>query len=337
MWPLKIICLGQGGWTTVIISASRRTDIPAFYSQWFINRIREGYCTVFNPFNRHQISRVSLLPSDVEVIVFWTKNARPLLDHLNEIDERGFKYYFQYTVNGYPSQLEPYIPELDIAIETFATLATRLGPDKLIWRYDPILISNITGYDYHIKHFEKIATLLRGKTQRVAISIVDEYRKAVNNFKDLKKQDIFVSNEFNNLELSALMRSLADVARQNGMTIYSCAETLDLRSDGIMPGKCIDDQYIRRVFGQDVVGVKDKSQRLECGCTQSKDIGVYDTCLHGCAYCYAGTLQSGRKNSEQHYADSPSLMGRYDVLAVEDSDKIPSYKQSSLFEEGTTE
>lgn len=294
---------------TMIISASRRTDIPAFYSQWFINRIREGSCSVVNPFNRRQISRVSLLPSDVDVIVFWTKNPMPLIDNLNEIDERGFKYYFQYTVNGYPAQLEPNLPKLDTTIDTFTKLAKRIGSDRLIWRYDPILISSITGYDYHIKQFEKIATALRGKTHRVIISIVDKYRKALNNFKYLKTQNIVISNELNSQEFSTLMLALSEIACRNGLEIYSCAETIDLQPYGILPGKCIDDEYIRRVFGLDLPGGKDKSQRLECGCIQSKDIGVYDTCLHGCAYCYAGTLNIGLKNREQHYVDSPSLIG----------------------------
>lgn len=297
----------------IIISASRRTDIPAFYSQWFINRIREGYCTVFNPFNRHQVNRISLNPSDVDVIVFWTKNAWPLMVHLDELDERGFKYYIQYTINGYPFQLEPNIPQLDTTIETFSQLATKLGSDKVIWRYDPILISNISGYDYHFKQFEKIARYLRGKTHRVIISIVDDYRKTANKFKNLKKQDIFVVKEPNYQEIRILMRSLSDLARKNGMEIFSCAETINLESDGIPPGKCIDDQYILRTFGLDVARVKDKSQRLECGCIKSKDIGIYNTCLYSCAYCYAGTLNSGRRNSELHYFDSPSLIGRYNV------------------------
>lgn len=295
----------------MIISASRRTDIPAFYSQWFINRVREGYCFVVNPFNRKQVSRVSLLPSDVEVIAFWTKNPGPLLNNLHELDERGFKYYFQYTINGYSAPLEPNLPKLDTTIETFNKLALRLGSERLIWRYDPILISNITGYDYHIEQFSRIALALRGKTQRVTISIVDEYRKALTNFKNLKKQNICISKPHNQ-EFSTLMLALNEIARRNGLEIYSCAETFDLKPYGISPGKCIDDQYIRRVFGRDVSRAKDRSQRLECGCIQSKDIGAYDSCLHGCAYCYAGTLNSGLKNREHHDVNSPSLIGRYE-------------------------
>lgn len=263
---------------------------------------------MINPFNRKQISQVSLLPSDVDVIVFWTKNPKPLINNLNELDERGFKYYFHYTVNGYPAQLEPNLPQLDTTIDTFTKLAKRLAPDRLIWRYDPILVSSITGYDYHIKQFEKIANSLRGTTRRVIISVVDEYRKALTNFKNLKRQNILVSNEFDPLEFSALMHALAEIAGQNEMGIYSCAETFDLQSYGILLGKCIDDQYIQRVFGLDVPGAKDKSQRLECGCIQSKDIGVYDTCLHGCAYCYAGTLKSGFKNQDRHNDESPFLI-----------------------------
>ncbi|MDQ7092131.1 DUF1848 domain-containing protein [Desulfosporosinus sp. PR] len=293
----------------IIISASRRTDIPAFYSRWFINRIREGYCTVVNPFNRRQVTRVSLLPADVDLIVFWTKNAGPLIQHLQELDAGGFKYYFQYTVNGYPSPLEPYVPPLDTAIETFSRLAAEIGPDKVIWRYDPIVISNITGFDYHLQQFEKIARSLRGKTHRVVVSIVDDYRKSAHELEKLKNQDVLIAKEVNLQEIGNLMSSLSKFAEKNEMGIFSCAETVPLESYGISPGKCIDEQYIRQVLGLDIKKLKDKSQRPACGCILSKDIGVYDTCLYGCVYCYAGTLKSGLRNRQQHAADSPALIG----------------------------
>lgn len=298
---------------TIIISASRRTDIPAFYTQWFVNRIRKGYCTVFNPFNRRQVSRVSLLPQDVDVIVFWTKNPRPLMEHIVELDARGFKYYFQYTVNGYPPQLEPNIPQLKTSIETFSELASMIGAEKVIWRYDPVLISNITDYNYHLKRFTQIAALLKGKTKRVVISLVDEYRKATYKFKKLKGQNINVipSNELNYFKIGELMKAFSELARDNGMEIYSCAETVDLEPYNILPGKCVDDQYIRRVFGLAITNIKDKSQRSECGCIPSKDIGIYDTCLYDCAYCYAGTIKSGQK--QRHDIDSPSLIDRYET------------------------
>lgn len=296
----------------MIISASRRTDIPAFYSQWFIERIRAGYCTVTNPFNRNQVTKVSLRPDDVDVLVFWTKNPRPLMPYLEELEGRGYRYYFQYTLNGYPAELEPYVPSLETRIQTFTELAGKIGPEKLIWRYDPIILSNITGYAFHKKAFELIAQALQANSKRVVISIVDSYRKASTHFKQLAKQGVHITEEqkFDPTCFDDLILALVDSAKQYGLDIMSCAETFDLRPLGVLPGKCIDGDYIKKLFGIDVTPTKDKNQRRECGCVQSKDIGVYDTCLHGCAYCYAGTLRSSLKNCQNHEPHSPSLIGR---------------------------
>ena len=139
----------------MIISASRRTDIPAFYSEWFMNRIRAGYCTMVNPYNRNQVSYVSLQPEDVDVIVFWTKNPLPLIHHLKELDDRGFRYYFQYTLTGYPVSIEPNVPGIDKEIDTFKKLSGLIGPAKVIWRYDPIK-STPTYSIFCLKRFRSI-------------------------------------------------------------------------------------------------------------------------------------------------------------------------------------
>lgn len=293
----------------MIISASRRTDIPAFYAKWFMKRIKAGYCTMVNPFNRNQLSYASLKPEDVDVIVFWTKNAHPILSNLKELDNMGYRYYFQYTVNGYPSQLEKAVPDLKSTIRTFKKLADQIGPEKVIWRYDPVLLSNITSYKYHKERFGLIANFLRGYTKRVVVSIVDEYRKVLHSFKNLAKLGINIENNINEQMFSDMMFFIAQTARENGLEIYSCAEIIDLKCFNIMPGKCIDNQYIKQIFNVDVTSEKDKSQRLECGCVQSKDIGAYNTCLHGCAYCYAGTLKAAEKNQSNHFLDSQSILG----------------------------
>ncbi|MDI6881090.1 MAG: DUF1848 domain-containing protein [Desulfitobacteriaceae bacterium] len=298
---------------TIIISASRRTDIPAFYGDWFMKRIREGYCTVFNPVNRNQVTKVSLKPNEVDVLVFWTKNPQPFLPYLEELDSMGYRYYFQYTLNSYPIELEPHIPDLRSRIQTLQSLAEIIGPDRVIWRYDPIMISNITGYDYHKKVFQEIAEGLKGSTKRVVISLVDSYRKASSQFKLLAKEGVHISEGIDSIYLEDLMRTLVRISSKNGFEIFSCAETIDLSPFGVLPGKCIDDQYIKRVFGVNVISRKDKYQRLECGCVQSKDVGVYATCLHGCKYCYAGTIQASLKNYKEHEPDSPSLIGHYEV------------------------
>jgi len=285
----------------MIISASRRTDILAFYSEWFMNRIRAGFCTTVNPFNRRQVTQVSLRPEDVDVIVFWTKNPEPLIKHLKELDSRGFRYYFQYTLNGYPRAIEPHVPELKKGISTFKKLADLIGPEKVIWRYDPIVISNITESDYHRNQIDFIARELEGFTHRLVISVVDEYRKARINFNRLEKQGLRIERQVSEVQVSDIIKFAVERAKQANMEAFSCAEILNLKPFGLMPGKCIDDSYIRKVFGIEVPPEKDKYQRLECGCVRSKDIGAYDTCLHGCLYCYAGTFSAAKENKTNHF------------------------------------
>ncbi|MEN6328496.1 MAG: DUF1848 domain-containing protein [Syntrophomonas sp.] len=297
----------------MIISASRRTDIPAFYAGWLMNRVRAGYCTTMNPYNRKQVSYVSLRPEDVDVIVFWTKHPEPLVKHLKELDARGYRYYFQYTLNGYPRTIEPNLPGLKEEIETFKRLAGLVGPDRVIWRYDPIIISNATGIDYHKRQIDHIARELEGSTERLVVSIVDEYRKARTNFNRLENQAISIKRQVTEQDVEDLIEYIVAQAQNRKMETFSCAEVLDLTPFGLKPGKCIDDDYIQKVFGINVRLEKDKSQRLECGCIISKDIGAYDTCLHGCQYCYAGTLAAAKRNKSNHFLDSPSILGRNEV------------------------
>ncbi|MBI2875311.1 MAG: DUF1848 domain-containing protein [Candidatus Tectomicrobia bacterium] len=296
----------------MIISASRRTDIPAFYTEWLMNRIRAGYCTVPSPFNRNQISTISLKPEDV-VIVFWTRHPRPLLPHLTELDERGYRYYFQYTVMENPRLIDPQTPPREASLETFRRLADRIGADRVIWRYDPILFSTITDAGFHQRTYEKIAQGLRGYTSRSVISIVDPYRKTERRLRELAGQGIaWLTCEGEALE--ALIRGLARIAAEQGMKIVSCAEKIDLRPYGVQPGKCVDDQLIAKAFGIEVPGEKDPVQREACGCVASKDIGMYDSCLFGCQYCYATTsFERARTNHQAHDPGSPSLLGWYEA------------------------
>ena len=302
----------------MIISVSRRTDIPAFYAEWFHNRISAGYCTVPNPFNPRQVSRVSLRPEDVDVLVFWTRNPKPLFPYLDELDRRGHLYYFQYTVLDYPLPFETSTPSLATALGTFKALSDRIGPERLIWRYDPIVFSNLTGLDYHLRTYAKIAKDIRGYSHRSVISIMDFYPK----FK--KRLGLLAEDGIDLIELkgekgerfSQLMRGLAQTAAQNNMQIFSCAESRDLTPYGIRPGKCVDDEYIERIFGIPVTHLKDPGQRTPCGCVISRDIGMYDTCLFGCQYCYAtSNFKKARRNHDAHDPHSPSLVGWHQAEA----------------------
>ena len=280
----------------MIISASRRTDIPAFYTDWFLRRIEEQCCSVANPFNPRQVARVSLAPADVDAIVFWTKDARPLIAHLDQLNRLGYRYYFQYTVNGYGELFEPHVPPLYDCIDAFCELAAKIGPDKVIWRYDPIVVSNKTDVNYHKERFAGILDKLRSSTRRVVVSFVDDYRKAASQFRQLAHEGVEVRLTPRPDEVAELAGFIGQYAAVHGIETFSCAETFDLQPFGIKRGKCIDDTLLEKLFGIRVSPAKDRSQRPECGCVVAKDIGVYGTCRHGCRYCYAGGLNPRQPN-----------------------------------------
>jgi hypothetical protein len=297
----------------MIISVSRRTDIPAFYSQWFINRIREGYCKVPNPFNTNQVSTISLKLENVDVIVFWTRNPQPLIPYLQELDQRGYHYYFQFTVLNNPCFLDINNPPIDSSIQVFKKLSGLIGSQKIIWRYDPIVLSEVTDINFHIKNYERIANLLSGYTQKSVISIMDGYVKNNKRLRELEAQQgikIKTIAEYPHL-FNDLLPTLAEIADKNGMEIFSCAEEKDFQSYGIKPGKCIDDEYIQKVFNLPKIShKKDPVQRETCGCVVSKDVGMYDSCVFGCQYCYATTnFEKAKENKKRHHFDSPFLIG----------------------------
>ena len=312
----------------MIISASRRTDIPAFYTRWFMNRIHAGYCTVPNPFNLNQVSRVSLLPEDTEVIVFWTRNAAPLLPHLTKLDQQGYRYYFQYTLLDYPRELDPKTRPAKSNINTLKRLSDQIGSEKVIWRYDPIVFSDATGVSFHLAKFSEIAKKLHGYTRRVVISIMDPYRKAGKRLRLLNENGFNIIFDFNteSQRFKKMISTMRDIAESYQMEITSCSEEINLADLGVKRGKCIDDDLIKQVFNIDVTHKKDPYQREACGCVVSKDIGVYDTCLYGCQYCYATqSFKRSKLNFKQHDPTSPSLIGHYE------SEKSTKSKQRKLF------
>jgi len=297
----------------MIISASRRTDIPAFYAEWMVRRLKEGYCTVANPYNRNQVTTISLKPEDVDAIVFWTRNPRPLMPYLDELDSRGYRYYVQFTILGYPREIDAKSPPAATAVEAFRELADRLGPRRVIWRYDPIVFSGLTPSAFHQENFQRLAESLRGHTRRAVVSIVDIYRKIEKRLKKLEGTPAAV-RPCDPEDLAPLMRRLAGLAGENGMEIVSCAEEIDLRSFGILPGKCVDDRVISEALGIEVPKTKDPAQRDACGCVVSRDIGMYESCLFGCKYCYATkSFDQAKANLDSHDPESPSLLGWHEA------------------------
>lgn len=293
----------------MIISASRRTDIPAFYAPWMIKRVRQGACQVVNPYRQDQIKRVSLLPGDVDVVVFWTRHALPLLPFLDELDQRGYRYYFQYTLTNYPRLLEQRTPSLEAALRSFQALAQKIGKERVIWRYDPIYLSECTSLDFHRRNFQTIATALRGYSQRCVVSLFDNYAKSRSRLSVTPSLVPLAEGSDSFREaVNALMPDLAAMAEDHQFELVSCAEDVDLQPYGIYPGKCVDDDLIRRVFGLDLHSKKDPGQRLTCQCLPSQDIGCYDTCLFGCQYCYANrSFERARRYFSMHESDRETL------------------------------
>jgi len=292
----------------MIISASRRTDIPALYAEWFMNRVRAGFCEVANPRRAGQVSRVSLRPEDVDAVVFWTRDAGPLMGHLDELDGRGFRYYLQYTILGYPRLLEPAVPPLDEALGTFRKLAERLGPARVIWRYDPILLTTLTPEDYHLEMMGRIASRLQGYARRLIISFYDRYPLAEARIRCLADRGLRWATG-GGAPAPTFLRAMAVIAAGAGMEIRSCAEHVGWEEHGIPPGKCVDDLLIESLFGLEVTHRKDPHQRPLCGCVVSRDIGAYDTCPLGCVYCYATRdREAARAFRLRHDARCPSLV-----------------------------
>ena len=298
----------------MIVSASRRTDIPAFYAKWFVDRLREGFAVCQNPFNRKQMTPISLRPEDVEAIVFWTKNPHPLLSYLSEIDRMGHRYYFHFTLNCYPRAFEPRVPELAQRIKTFKMLSDEIGAERVIWRYDPIILSSITGIDYHLRVFGKIAKELRSYTARVVISFLDIYGKVRQKLERLRQESgietFDISGELFETERCELLAGISEIARENGIEAMSCCEEIDVSKFQIQRGACIDRNLIESVFGVKVNAGKDKNQRGNCLCATSADVGAYNTCRFACTYCYANYSEEAvSRNLRLHNPQSPLLCG----------------------------
>lgn len=285
----------------VIVSASRSTDIPAFYADWFLGRLKAGSSVWVNPFNQE---RYRVLFNDTRMIVFWSKNPKPMLERLDEVESLGFKqYYFQFTLNDYVTEgLEPNVPPVAERIDTFRHLARRIGKERVIWRFDPLLLSNYLTVDVLLEKIASIGHELQGATEKLVFSFADiqAYRKVGKNLSGTN------CREFSSEEKIEFAKGLRDVNLSLGLEMATCAEDIDLSEYGIKHNKCVDDDLMVRLFHDDAklmdfIGAeydmidgwtikksrKDKGQRKACGCIVSKDIGAYNTCPHLCRYCYA--------------------------------------------------
>lgn len=328
----------------VIVSASRSTDIPAFYAKWFFNRLAKGYCIWYNPFNQQ---KMYISFKNCKVIVFWTKNPKPILPYLHELDERGIHYYFQVTLNDYLKEgFEPNVSSVDSRVETFKKLSDMIGKERVIWRFDPLIITqNITPRELLMRIWH-IGNKLKGYTNKLVFSFVDvkAYRKVQNNL--IKETMLFTKENVDNaeanlaqrIEIVAGLQKIREAWHKDGwdVEIATCAEDINLKTYGIEHNRCIDGELMKRLFAddeelvyylqtlklpeRDLFGkvppipqkqkkVKDIGQRKICGCMISKDIGMYNTCRHFCVYCYANTSkETVLRNKDKHNDESESII-----------------------------
>ena len=330
--------------TPVIISASRSTDIPAFYSKWFFIRLKAGYCVWYNPFNQKPMY-VSF--ERTKAIVFWTKNPEPILPYLHELDERGIHYYFQVTLNDYVSEgFEPNVGPVEHRIDVFKRLSEMIGPERIIWRFDPLILTDSLTPRQLLTKIYHVGNQLKGYTNKLVFSFVDvkAYRKVQNNL--VKETPFFNRDNVDSAEptgdkrkeLGEGLAKLRDHWNSEGwnLTLATCGELIDLDKYGIAHNRCIDGELMENLFSDDKEFVyylrtgkfpepdlfgnipdlpkerkdlKDKGQRKACGCMISKDIGMYNTCRHFCVYCYANTSKEAvLNNKDRHNDDSESLI-----------------------------
>lgn len=306
----------------MIISASRRTDIPACYSDWFMNRLRAGEVLVPNPYNRKKVSRIQLSPDTVDCIAFWTKNPEPMLPKLRELGRLGYQYYFQMTVTDYGPDLEENLPCMEESMATFVLLSERLGRQKVDWRFDPIILNETYPLSFHVEKFEMMCQWLHKHTSRCIISFFDSY-----------KNSSILEPEPEEMEEAA--KALAHIAQKYQLPLYTCAEKINLEQYGIHHGACIDKQKVEDIIGYRIDSKKDPGQRKGCGCVESIDIGMYDTCTNGCTYCYAtGGMESAKRKFQMHNPESSLLIGNLqgDEIIVDKKSDTNRDLQLSLFD-----
>jgi hypothetical protein len=286
------------GAIVMIVSASRRTDIPCYYSEWFINRLKEGYVLTRNPINHSQVSRIPLSPDVVDCIVFWTKDAKNIISHLKTIDNMGYKYYFQFTLTPYDCTVEKNMRDKGDIVNTFIELSNLIGMDRVLWRYDPIILNNRLPVDYHLEQFSYFCERLHSYTESVTISFVDYYKKL--------KTDII--RDITEEVITELSVFIGQTAKNYELDVKACSEKMDLAVYGIGKACCIDKSIVEKVCGHKLDVKKDKNQRECCGCVESIDIGTYNTCNNGCVYCYANySEKSVAANMKMHNPNSEML------------------------------
>ncbi len=299
----------------MIINTGCRTDIPAFYAKWLMNRIREGYVLVRNPYNPNQVTKYNLSPEVVDCLAFCTKNPEPMLSYLDELDK--YKQYWFVTITPYGKDIETNVPEKQKVIESFKKLSNHIGVDSIGWRYDPIFIGNGFDVSKHIECFENISRELKGYTHNCTISFLDLYEKVKRNAPNIKPP----TKE----EQMEIAKAFGKIGKENDMVIHACCEKTYLSQYGLQCNGCMSQEIIEKAINNTLQPPKRKNLRQECNCLMGNDIGAYNTCGHLCKYCYANAnKQSVIENMKKHDDNSLFLIGR-----SEPGDKITEAKQKN--------
>ncbi len=310
----------------MIINTGNRTDIPAFFSEWFYNRIKEKYVLVRNPYYLEQVTKYALNPDVVDILCFCTKNPQPMLQRLDEISE--FNQIWFVTITPYGKDIEPNVPEKSEVINSFKTLSKSVGINLVGWRYDPIFINEKYSIEFHIESFEKMAKELSGYTKQFVISFIDLYEKTKRNFKGISavKKD----------EQEFLVKRFVEIGKKYNFKIFTCSENVELEKFGVDVSGCMTKVVIERAIGATLDIPKSiKTSRESCACLLGNDIGAYNTCNHACLYCYANyDMKIVRNNMKLHNKMSPMLIGdinKDDI--IKDSKQVSYYNgQLSLFD-----
>ena len=299
----------------MIINTGQRTDIPAFYADWFVNRLKAGFVLVRNPYNPRSVTRYRLSPEVVDLIGFCTKNPAPMLPHMDLL--RPYGQFWYVTITPYGKEIEPGVPDKREVLESFRRLSDTVGPDRMGWRYDPVFISGDYPAERHIRAFEYMAKTLSGYTRTAVISFVDLYEKTKRNFPEVRP----VTAE----QRLLLGKAFVEIAGQYGMTVRPCGEGNELARFGADCSGCMTVAMYEQALGRRLKVPKTAPARKECACYLGGDIGAYNTCSHLCRYCYANyDAATVRKNLAAHDPESPLLIGR-----LEPGDQVHEAKQES--------
>lgn len=310
----------------MVINTGCRTDIPAYYSEWFYNRIREGYVLVRNPYYPQQVTRYLLTPEVVDLLCFCTKNPEPMLSRLDEL--QAFSQFWFVTITPYGKDVEPHVPDADRVMEAFCRLSERVGKHAMSWRYDPVFLDEKYTLDFHMEHFEHMAQILAGSTEQCVVSFIDLYAKTKRNFPGVR--------EVTAQEQKRLVHAFVETGKQYGITIRLCCEHADLARLGADVSGCMTQHVLEHALGCSMnIPKSNAAKREQCSCILGNDIGAYNTCGHGCRYCYANyDEQIVRENMRLHDVNLPFLIGGYrEEDVIKDAKQLPwRTGQLSLFE-----